>query len=501
MHKNSELARILRGLDLGTSIAEQDEVLQAAQVKTSVYTDLLLDRVDLIPGTKGSGKSALYRMFVAFESDSLLEARKVVVAHGVHHHGDSVFLAFKEEFGNLTEDDFVDFWCIYLVSLAHEQFVKASGYHRLLKKCDDEILAFRQSCEKACIPDIVVHKTTLKAMLGWVLSVLKAWKPSLQYAPPDDVGTFTVKLGSEDPKDVTEDAPPQYIAEIRSNLEAILEKANLGLWFMIDRLDEVFERRSRIETLALRGLLRTIRVFEASRIRVKVFIRDDVYDQIVAAGDGFTALTHVTARQADVLRWSEDQILTMVVKRLFANRALREYLDVDVDRLEVDRDYQKEAFYLVFPREVGNSKTLRWIINNTADGRRIVTPRDVIDLLTRARQRQLDTVNVDLSSTSHCIIDSPALRYGLSQLSIKKRTTFLEAECPNLWPAIAKLVGLKTVYGESAIRRIFGKSWESTVKDLLSIGLLRKGTKNGVTIYSVPALYKAGLELKQGRLN
>lgn len=75
-----EVARLLRGMDLGSSVAEQDDLLQAARVETSVFADLLADRIDLVPGTKGSGKSALYRIFVSFLAPVLLANRKVVSA-------------------------------------------------------------------------------------------------------------------------------------------------------------------------------------------------------------------------------------------------------------------------------------------------------------------------------------------------------------------------------------------------------------------------------------
>src|SRR5712692_7093745 len=123
-YNRAELARVLTQVDLGSSVAEEDGLLQTARVETSVFTDLLQDRVDLVPGTKGSGKSALYRIFVDFLSGHLLAQRKVVVAHGVRSEGDSVFHAFKEQFEMLSESDFVNFWCIYLISLSHEQFLK-----------------------------------------------------------------------------------------------------------------------------------------------------------------------------------------------------------------------------------------------------------------------------------------------------------------------------------------------------------------------------------------
>jgi len=86
---------LLQSLDLGSSIAEEDDLLETARVETSAFSDLLKDKVDLIPGTKGSGKSALFRMVIDFLPEDLLDQRKVVVAHGVQHHGDNIFGAFN----------------------------------------------------------------------------------------------------------------------------------------------------------------------------------------------------------------------------------------------------------------------------------------------------------------------------------------------------------------------------------------------------------------------
>ena len=71
-HNKTELVDILQSIDFGSSIAEQDTLLERARVETSAFTDLFNDKVDLVPGTKGSGKSALYRIFVDFLPDYLL---------------------------------------------------------------------------------------------------------------------------------------------------------------------------------------------------------------------------------------------------------------------------------------------------------------------------------------------------------------------------------------------------------------------------------------------
>jgi hypothetical protein len=83
MITNDEAANLLAGLDLGSTVAELDNLLETARVETSVFDDLLADRVDLIPGTKGSGKTALYRMFVDFLPEMMLTNKKIIIAHGV----------------------------------------------------------------------------------------------------------------------------------------------------------------------------------------------------------------------------------------------------------------------------------------------------------------------------------------------------------------------------------------------------------------------------------
>lgn len=117
-HSNETLRAVLPHIDLGSGVAEQDTLLEQARVETSAFSDLINDRVDLIPGTKGSGKSALFRIMVDFLPDALLDLNKVVIAHGVQKYGDNVFHAYRDEFEKLSEDDFTSFWCIYLCVLS-----------------------------------------------------------------------------------------------------------------------------------------------------------------------------------------------------------------------------------------------------------------------------------------------------------------------------------------------------------------------------------------------
>jgi hypothetical protein len=364
------------------------------------------------------------------------------------------------------------------------------------------------ACEKASIPNIKARKSLLE-ILGWTLTVLKKWRPKLKYEAPDDAGVFTLDLfsnvGDSIPDSGNPEPIPRFIEEIKTTLEAVLEKANLSIWLMIDRLDEIFPRRSEVERRGLRGLLRAIRPFGSQRIRVKVFLRDDMLDEIVSGPEGFTALTHLTARQADTLRWSESAIQTLIVKRLFANRSLVNYLKVDSERLDASQEYREECFYKVFPPTVfGGEKqslTMRWIYGHTADGRGVVTPRDIIDLLRRAIQWQGDICRADTDQSSDHIISARAIRYGHEQVSLGKKTNLLKAEFPHLWPLIEKFEGGKTEHTVSSLKKMFGSGWKTTCGDLVSIGLLeQKGKRNGGSeTYWIPHLYRKGLNLTQGK--
>jgi len=226
--------------------------------------------------------------------------------------------------------------------------------------------------------------------------------------------------------------------------------------------------------------------------------------QVVAGEGGFTALSHLTARKADTLRWGEESIVDMLVKRLFLNSELSLYLDINQERLEASHEYRLECFYKVFPEQVysgpNQSPTHRWLYNRTQDGRDVSTPRDVIQLVVRAIQRQQDEFRGDTIGESDHIIGAKALQYGLDELSKAKKDEFLRAEFPHLWTYIEKFENGKTEYDGKGLRKLLGANWQFIVDDLISIGLFkRRGGAGQDATYWVPHLYRKGLELTQGR--
>src|SRR5438552_3220234 len=58
-----KVKELLSQLELGNSVAEFDEALEKYFVETPAYRALVSDKADLIAGDKGTGKTALYRVF------------------------------------------------------------------------------------------------------------------------------------------------------------------------------------------------------------------------------------------------------------------------------------------------------------------------------------------------------------------------------------------------------------------------------------------------------
>jgi hypothetical protein len=133
------------------------------------------------------------------------------------------------------------------------------------------------------------------------------------------------------------------------------------------------------------------------------------------------------------------------------------------------------------------------------DGKGVVTPRDVLDLVTKAKQHQQNEFNQTPVSESPWLIGPKAIQHGLEELSKHKRHTYLQAEFPHLWPYIEKFEGGKTEYDEQSLQKLLGKKWESICSDLLSIGVLGKSGRGDQVTYWFPYVYRKSLGLTQGR--
>src|SRR3546814_472342 len=140
-----------------------------------------------------------------------------------------------------------------LASLAYERFIRSPNYSNLLVDCQQEVADFRKKYRRANIPEFERSKS-LREIIGWALAVVKTIKPRVSWTPPEGVGQFELSLDVGDPAPGNasgkETMLPRQLEALIDSLEQVLSRAGLSLWLMIDRLDELFARRSPTERRA-----------------------------------------------------------------------------------------------------------------------------------------------------------------------------------------------------------------------------------------------------------
>jgi hypothetical protein len=104
---------ILRKLDLGSSVAEHDEALEAYFIETETFRALVDDRRDTIAGDKETGKTALYRILQK-RYPTLM--KDVEVLAGFNPTGAPVFQRLVEG-EPLEEGQYITIWKAYVLSL------------------------------------------------------------------------------------------------------------------------------------------------------------------------------------------------------------------------------------------------------------------------------------------------------------------------------------------------------------------------------------------------
>ncbi|KAJ3473460.1 hypothetical protein NLI96_g12990 [Meripilus lineatus] len=286
-------------------------------------------------------------------------------------------------------------------------------------------------------------------------------------------------------------------------LNSGFQNVRITAWLVLDRLDVAFAESDELEGNALRALFRTyLDMINLANIKVKIFLRDDVWRRIVSGG--FREASHVT--RSLTLTWSQQSLLNLIVRRLLANDAVCSHYGVN--RLEVlaDANLQSKVFYMAFPEQIdagqNRPKTLEWMLSRTVDGTKRTAPRELIHLLQSAREEQLKLTELGNSPPEdNLLLGKAAIRAALPAVSKARYEQTLCAEYPALQPYLRKLEREKAQQSRTTLSALWGCSEDKAAEvaeRLVDAGFFeRRGTKQ-TPAYWVPMLYRAALDLVQG---
>lgn len=487
---------ILTNISFGQRIAEEEaDELISYFVETDQWRKVLSGTVDIIYGPKGSGKSALYSL-LRKKSDEL-RARKIIPAAGEKVRGTPVFEDLVSD-PPTSENEFRGLWKLYFLSLIGTSF-------RPLEIDNKYSQSVTSALEGAgLIQSEWSIRRSLRSARDYIRridSVSGELKISPASGQPEGI---EAKVTLREPNREKRDLGYVSADSLLEMSDKAFGEAGNKFWIVLDRLDVAFADSSDLEGNGLRALFRAyLDMAGLQNISLKVFLRDDIWARITH--EGFREASHVT--QSITITWDPQSLLHLVIRRALHNKAIQEFYSLDAASVLASADEQEKLFYRIFPKQVERgerkSTTFVWMLSRTADGTGKTAPRELIHLLSAARDQQLKSLERgEPEPDGECLFDRSALQAAMPEVSKERYERTLCAEHPNLKSILDKLEREKTQQTPSSLSKIWRVSEAEALnraEKLVEVGFFEKRGSKESPLFWVPFLYRDALNMVQGQ--
>jgi hypothetical protein len=482
---------LLRRLNLGSSIAEQEQgELTKYFVQTHLWTEVRNDRIDIILGDKGSGKSAIFLLLQA-DQVSMSVNSGTYLYPAENPRGDAAFKNLVDE-PPADEKEIELVWRMYFLVLV------------------TKFLESRRSDNKDYIDlyRVLVNAGLMESSwsLADILSSVRRFVSRIRkvgFSVSIDPNTLNPALSPA----IELSADVDKYNEVTNNLGQLYRKAeralaahSLTLWILIDRLDIAFERSHELEKNALRALLRTYSAMHAyAHIKLKIFLRSDLFERITV--DGFRETSHIVPKSTELF-WDRDGILDVIVRRALSNAPLVSYYKIDPEIVKKSFTHKEALFSRMFPKTIGIASTLEWILQNLTDGRGKYCPRDVIEFLNVLKEMQISAIERGFSEPAEEMLFSDSLFHeAFARVSDQKCKTVLYAEYPQEREFIDALKSTNHEFTVSGLAQLWARKEDEVVaiaQRLMRTGLFIKKPNLTRGNFQISSLYRPALDVEPG---
>lgn len=472
---------VLAKLDLGSSVAESDQMLDRHFLITNVFQELVANKVDIVAGDKGAGKTTIYK-YLQNQHMNIPQLKDVEIVSAFNPSGSPVFRRLTTS-DPYSEVQYVAFWKTYILSLVGNRILKRSRPETLnsdTQKLETLLLQIGLRSKDDSV------QTIFPRLSKWFHRFMNpVGFPRESALPSLGVDPSSAKISAQSGQDEIIDCD-----ESLALLNRALAEHGITVWVLLDRLDEAFTGYPDTEQPALRALFRTyldLRAFD--RIGLKLFVRRDLFKRIMRGG--FVNLTHVSPRKTEII-WEQEDLFTLLCRRI---RASDEFLKM----MELDEPTNDKVFNTVFPSRIGRRKsTWNWMLSCIQDGTGFAAPRNLVDLANLAIREQ--TMRELRESRTYSVrtplIEFASLERALVRLSKTRVEDTLVAEATKEVTALIEgFRGAGSEHDDATIAEIFGVSpiqAKEFAEVLISIGFFSKGGEK----YTIPLLYRSGLDIK-----
>ncbi|HAO47015.1 MAG TPA: hypothetical protein DCQ97_08825 [Chitinophagaceae bacterium] len=493
-----EKIELLQLINFGERIAEDEvETLDNYFVRTEDWRLLFDNNIDIVYGTKGAGKSALYTILDSKKQE--LFDKSILLTTAENPRGNTVFENLNID-PPTTEIEFIRLWKLYFLVITVSEFadwdIDSKKFIEIKK-----ILT-----EAKLIPVQKGLRAILKACRDYIKQVmnLESIEPKMGVDGASGMPTsFSLKVAFREPDNNELDEGMRSIDYLYQTLQEALEEEKFSLWIAVDRLDIAFSENLELETNALRALFKVYRdLTPYSNLRIKIFLRVDIWRRITE--QGFREASHIT--KTTTIGWKKETIVNLIMRRLLNNSIITSEFNINKDAILNDYRKQEEIFYKFFPEqiEIGDKKpkTIDWILSRVKDGAGVVAPREIIHLLNEGKSEQIRRIQIgqnDLENDN--LIGRSAFKIALDKVSKVRLEQTIYAEYPSLKKYIQKLSGEKTEQKIETLSSIWGISKEETrsiAQKLINIGFFEERGDKDDPRFWVPFMYRNELEMVQG---
>ena len=461
--------KILNELKLAATAQElEPENISEIFQRTEDFPKFLSNRIWLIRGAKGTGKSLLFRLFVEqptaakelAQSDVNLDHVHFVPGHGQPRVSSTILDRFDLQSyeDQVGINDWQFFWLNYaLLQLCH-------------------------------------HLSELRSLTGLDEKLVAL---SNQETPAhSDIVTWMVERSNSPTK------KPQAADELRL-IDRVLQEKNQVVWLLYDELDAGFgsspedytRRRRSLESLLAWWLESGTNL---KQIVPKIFLREDIWKQF-----NFTNTGHYSGRSLE-LRWEEVDLWRLVLRQALTNssslsKSLGEKLGVTVERLDIiGLEQLRQSLYPLWGERMGSGNkayTYNWVITRITDGQKNCFPRSLILLLEEA-------VKIEKGFSTEYSLDitlrPKALINAFPSVS-QQRVDEVRNEYPELKDFLERLQGERSPINEDRLSEIWnlqGGELSLRIQDMVDAGILTERSRPKdppPRVYAVTELYLYGL--------
>jgi cellulose biosynthesis protein BcsQ len=442
--------------------------------RTNDFEKFLDHATCLIRGRKGTGKTALYWLFLKYKSDAQKLARGrldntvFLSAHGRYQESRPTRGQFQFIHENLQQQGgtWEAFWRAYLLLRCHQENLCNFPKNRKGEKFSE-------------LKNIInnLPKGKWQSEYNQVLLELS-----------------TNAILSE----IVNDTINIIIHEEAKN-------KSQKIWFLYDDLDEDFPEAGEVRQSALSGLFQLVQSCDANRlteIRFKIFLREDIWNRLI-----FDNKSHFTGRDI-ILQWTRVDFLRLALRQSIQSPDFKDLVNrfspIAEDAIDqTTEDAIDKALELLWGsrrRRGDKAKYLsRWVYERLTDSSGTTFPRSLSILLTGAKEQELSYQGKSsIQTPTDRLLRSKSLEMGLKKAS-EKRCDEIKEEYRHLTKFFDSLKQKSALLPKDELHSIWQESahdiadFEEFASFLTEIGIIQLREKD--QRYKFADIYVYGFEM------